>query len=740
MNILGRLLVPLVVAALLAGCASTPETGMSQEERQKAARTNTQLGAQHMRQGELQRSLDKLEKALRQDPDYADAHMVTAILHERLEQPDKARTHFKRALDLAPLREEAAAELIRTLADRGRTSDAVRLYERFRARRREELELDPSDELRRRVEELRRAPPPASTPAPEDPAEPSGSGSEGDEAATGGASGTVADAAETSAPATDRGGEPSEARASRPARPGRRRLLGGLVTLLALGAAVGWYLLGAGAEPPPAGAPSVAVLPFEALGEADAGLFAEGMHGDLLTRLSNVSGLAVTSATSVARYRGTDLPLPAVADSLGVDWVVEGGVQRTGGEIQVTAQLIDPRTDTHAWAASYRRELTAGNLFDLQGEIARRIAGALEARVTAGERERVERHPTGDLEAYRLYVQGRRHLGRRTGDDARQAVRYFRRAIERDSGYALAWAGLADASSLADVYDWRLPPGSLPEAEEAARRALELAPDLAEAHTALGRLLMDPWGRRDRRDAPAAARRLRRAVELKPSYAGAHHLLGYLELALGDRDRAVEHLELAVEIDPLLHPAWGTLAWARLSTGELGKAMEAIRREVGTERDLPEDEPAYAQGLRDRVNVLYHQGRYEEAARLARRALSEVETARYPLGTLLVATEAARGDTASARRELARMREEDPPPVPLGLAHAAVGDVDAAFEAFLGEETIWPAGTVVWLRYWFPEPLGPIRADPRYGDLVRQIERKWKLESDGEFGGLNGSG
>ncbi len=653
-----------------------------------------------------------------------------------------AEESFRTALDLAPLREEAAERLIRTLADRGRAADAVQLYEAFRRRRREELDLAPSDELREVIRQVRRSRTPASLAGEDaedgETAEPARATVE----EAGGAYRAAGPAKGEGAAEVPSGALPADppAGATGGDRTGRRRLRRGFVAVTLLGAVLAgaWHLVGSGSGPEGAGDDrSIAVLPFETLGDEEgASVLAEGMHSDLLTRLSHVSGIRVVSSTSVERYRDTELPLPAVAESLGARWVVEGAVQRAGGDIQVNAQLIDSRTDAHAWAETYRRELTAEGLFDLQGDITRRIARSLETELTSMEQERVERRPTDDLEAYRLYVRGRRRLNRRTGDDARAAVRHFRSAIERDSGYALAWSGLADAVDLAGEYGWALPDVPLPEPEEAARQALELAPDLAEARATLGRLLMDPWGRRD---APAAFRELQRAVELNPSYAQAHHWLGYLQLALGDMDRAVDHLTLAVELDPGLHPARAVLGWAHLARGEPGEAMAQIQRAAAAGGGVPEGGPTYARRLRDRAIVLHHQGRYAEAERLARRGISGLDDVPYMLRTLLVATEVALGDVPGAREELARMRQDDLPPVPLGLAHAALGDVDAAFDAFLGDEVIWPPGTVVALRYWFPEALRRIRADPRYPELVREIERKWKLEPDGTFGGLGRS-
>lgn len=243
---------------------------------------------------------------------------------------------------------------------------------------------------------------------------------------------------------------------------------------------------------------------------------------------------------------------------------------------------------------------------------------------------------------------------------------------------------------------------------------------------------MDP---RNEPDAADAYRRLSRAVELKPSYAEGHHWLGSIQLAFGNLDRAVDHLTTAIDLDPELYPAWGTLAWAEFARGRPDAALAHLEREIAARRGLSRDEVPYAEGLRDRGIALYLQGRFADAERIARRGFTGEEAATPFSGLLLATVEAATGDTASARDVLARMQESGAPPVLRGVAHAAVGDVDGAIEAF-SDDSLWPIGAVVMLRHWFPEILGPVRADPRYPELVRQIERLWQLEPDGSFEGL----
>ena len=309
---------------------------------------------------------------------------------------------------------------------------------------------------------------------------------------------------------------------------------------------------------------SIAVLPFEALGRDKPGVFTEGMHDDLLTRLSNISALKVISRTAVQQYRDTELTTGEIADSLGVRWVMEGGVQVLQNQIQVNAQLIDPRSEAHAWADDYQRDLTAEDLFAIQGEITGEIADAMQAKLTAGEQRRVAGAPTQNLRAYRLYVQGRELMTLGRPDSIRRARRYFERALQTDSSYARAWAGLADArilyaqkSSVLEATDDSIH-ATLPAAEAAARRALTLNTDLAEAHVSRGILLMyeqwlhlEGYSRNVRSGrGPEALRHLRRAVELRPSYAQAQLLLGECYLSLGRPETALQHLRLATELRP----------------------------------------------------------------------------------------------------------------------------------------------------------------------------------------------
>lgn len=223
---------------------------------------------------------------------------------------------------------------------------------------------------------------------------------------------------------------------------------------------------------------AVAVLPFEARGSEDETGFAEGVHDDILTQLSRIEALRITSRTSVQAYRGTTRNIRSIAAELGVGSVLEGGVQRTADRVRINVQLIDGATDEHLWAETYDRALTAENVFAIQSEIARAVADALEATLTADDEAALQEVPTNDLVALDLYHRGRR-LYDELGTDARQgATVAFEQAVERDPRFVRAWAELARARSFA-IREGRS--GDTLPARMAMERTVELAPGTVDA-------------------------------------------------------------------------------------------------------------------------------------------------------------------------------------------------------------------------------------------------------------------
>jgi TolB-like protein/Tfp pilus assembly protein PilF len=232
---------------------------------------------------------------------------------------------------------------------------------------------------------------------------------------------------------------------------------------------------------------SIAVLPFRNLsGDVANEPFTHGIHDDLLTQLSGISALKTISRTSVMGYRNRDIPIPRIAEELGVDVVLEGGVQRSGDRIRVNAQLIDGKTDAHLWAETYDHLLTAENIFSIQSEISRSIAQTLNATLSADEEKALELIPTHSLEAWEAYASGRSKMSSTSDLDLAYALEQFTSAIRLDPEFAAAWAGLCRIHL--SEYSIGRNRASFDAAEVACEKALELDDSRVEVYVALGTL------------------------------------------------------------------------------------------------------------------------------------------------------------------------------------------------------------------------------------------------------------
>jgi serine/threonine-protein kinase len=290
---------------------------------------------------------------------------------------------------------------------------------------------------------------------------------------------------------------------------------------------------------------SLAVLPLDDLSSgSQQGYFADGMTDALIARLAQIGSLRVISRTSVMRYRGTSKTLPEIAKELRVDAVVEGAVLRSGSHVRISAQLVDAAEDRNLWANTYEREV--GDVFALQRDLAEAIAGQVHVRLTAKEREGLARADRVNPEAYDEYLKGRQEWSKRTKAGLEEARRHFLNAAEIDPQLGLAYAGLADVYVLLDLYSGLRADEALPRAEEAARKALEIDDQLAEAYPALGMVkLYRRW------DWAGAEADFKRAIELRPNYATAHHWYSIVLRGKGRFKEAVAEARLALELDPL---------------------------------------------------------------------------------------------------------------------------------------------------------------------------------------------
>jgi TolB-like protein len=358
--------------------------------------------------------------------------------------------------------------------------------------------------------------------------------------------------------------------------------------------------------PPVAGyGASVAVLPFDNLGGGEENeYFSEGITEEIIRELAKVEGLKVISRTSVVAMKGTRLTLPQIAETLGVRHVVEGTVRRAGSQVRITAQLIDPATDTHLWAETFDRQLV--DIFRIQEEIAKYVSGELLARVE-GLTPRSTGSRTEQTDAYDAYLRGNYARGRPSPQGLQTAMAAFEEAISIDDSYAPAYAGLAGAYILWTLFAYPFGPepyDSVRRALTLAEQAVELDPDSAEAWAFRGHARLRAW-----RPIDTVLWDIEQAIRLAPSAAEFRLLRGVALAFAGRFQEAVEETEAAVALDPLA-PAHHD--FRAVSLNLVQRHEEAIR-EARIAQAL---EPRFLNPRRQEARGLLLLGRYDECAAL----------------------------------------------------------------------------------------------------------------------------
>jgi non-specific serine/threonine protein kinase len=370
-----------------------------------------------------------------------------------------------------------------------------------------------------------------------------------------------------------------------------------------------------GTEAPAAGPPrpSVAVLPFADLSaQRDQEYFCDGLAEEVILALSRVRGLQVASRTSSFQFRGSGTDVRAIAERLGVGTVLEGGVRRAGDRLRVTVQLVDARDGYHVWSDRFDRQLQ--DVFAIQEEIADRVARALRAVLTAADRGVLQRRRSSSLEAWELYLRARRTLTELRTAEIRFAIPLLERALELDPEFALALAALAEASY--ELHSWMGGRAEdLQRAETAARRAMELAPELAESHVAAGAAASTA------RRYDEAAARFEEAIRIDPQLWPAYWLYARTRFAEGRLDDAERLWNQAMEVRPLDYQVpllVATIYRARGRTEE----MEAIQwRGIQLARRHLADNPDDVRAMYLCAGALADRGRVEEGLAMMDRCL-----------------------------------------------------------------------------------------------------------------------
>ena len=407
-------------------------------------------------------------------------------------------------------------------------------------------------------------------------------------------------------------------------------LISALVAVLVLGGiGFGMYSWRAPAADPVID--SLVVLPFENVGgSSDTEYLSDGVAESLINNLSKLPGLRVVSRGTAFSFKGKRTTPREAGRTLGVSAVITGRVQQRGNELLISAELVNVETDAQLWGEQYNR--ASADLLAVQGEIARAIAGSLRPQLTSEASGKLAARPTANPQAYEFYLRGRFHWNKRTKEHVLKGLDYFQQAAALDPGYALAHTGISDSYQILGSNGHLPSRETMPKARAAALRALELDPNLGEAHTALAMVLNVD------RDYAAAEKEFRRGLELNPAYATGHQWYGNFLVSMGRLDEAIRELKGAVELDPLSPRINLNLGNALFSARRFDEAIPQLKkaRELGD----PEVEQHLiaAHIFGEKIDALFDdlQARKVDAGRIAAARKAFQQEGRFGLARVLL--------------------------------------------------------------------------------------------------------
>ena len=474
------------------------------------------------------------------------------------------------------------------------------------------------------------------------------------------------------------------------------------VVILLAAAVYFFYPRGAGGE----AIDSVAVLPFaNEGGDPDTEFISDGLSESLINSLSQFPGVKVIARSSAFKYKGRQVDPQEAARSLGVRAVLTGRVQRRGDTLVISAELTDARGGTQVWGEQYSRK--ESDLLAVQAEISGQIAKALRLRLTPVQQEQIARRETANPVAYELLLKGRFYRGKAT-ESQKQAIEYFKQAIEVDPNYALAFAELSGIyhglinSNVLDQKEF------IPKAEMTARKALQLDEDLAEAHLAVAVVNLDAW------EWAAAEREYRRAIELNPNLAGAHIGYSFYLNIQGRRDEAIAEMRRANELDPLGRDANVTAVYELGMSRQYEKALEAAKKLVELDPSNPSRHELLGWNYAKQGQYAEAIASFQEAVRLG----DDTPDTQIGLGEAYVKV----GEPEKTRAILKQLETGKQYVSPMGLAilYTALGEQEQAL-ALLERAYSAHDQQLIWLGIEARGSFATLSTDPRFQDLIRRI-------------------
>jgi TolB-like protein/Flp pilus assembly protein TadD len=449
-----------------------------------------------------------------------------------------------------------------------------------------------------------------------------------------------------------------------PSWPRKRVLTAGGVAVAVLLVLATWFTVFRGQSQ---AIDSVAVLPFvNASGDPDMEFLSDGMTENLISNLSQLPSLRVIARSTMFRYKGNDADPQKVGQDLRVRAVLSGRLLRRGDTLMIQAELMDVAKGSQLWGSQYNRK--AADVFILQEDLSKEISERLRLRLTGEERRRLTRRYTENAEAYQLYLRGRFFWNKWSPEESQKAIGYFQQAIDKDPGYALAYAGLAD-TYISQAWFGELPPREVvPKAEAAALKALEIDDLVAEAHVsmAFANFVYD-W------DWQTAEKHFDRALTLSPNYPNAHSWRSFYLAPIGRSDEALAEARRALDLDPASPGANQNMALHYYYARRFDEALEQFRKTL----EMDYHDAHLGLGYVYAAKGMYQEAlpEFEEYAKLDRGTPRSIGVLAYTHGRLNEQSQARR-----ALKELSELSEKRyVPSASFAIIYVGLGDKDQAF-------------------------------------------------------------
>jgi serine/threonine protein kinase/Tfp pilus assembly protein PilF len=451
---------------------------------------------------------------------------------------------------------------------------------------------------------------------------------------------------------------------------------------------------------------SVAVLPFvNASADPNTEYLGDGITESLINSLSTLPHLKVMSRDSAFMYKGKDTDAHTIGQALGVRAVLKGRVMQRGDDLQISAELVDARDNSHIWGQQYSRKTS--DIFALQNDLAKEMTSMLRMRLTGEDEKRMVKTYTANPEAYEDYLKGRYWSNKQNEEGLNKGIEYFHRAIESDPSYAPAYSGLADCYNVLVGLDFVTPREAFPKAEAAALKALEIDESLAEAHVSLGRLKNDyRW------DRTGAEREFQRAIELNSNSADAHQGYGFYLTEMGRFNEAIAEENRAIELDPLSIPSNRTLGYTYYFARQYDQAITQLQKTL----DL---DPNFVPAHTVLGSAYLEKSANQQAFAEFEKALSIAPGNTQVLWRLGYA-DAVTGRRAEAQRVLDDLsKKKYVPAFAMAIIYTGLGQRDMAFQWLEKSYEEHDSGPFSFVKVY---PIfDPLRSDPRFAALLRRM-------------------